>query len=151
MAFVTLAGQVIVGFWLSCTVTVNVQLLELPAASLTEQVTVVTPAWKVEPEAGEQVGVPTPGQLSPTVGAANVATALHWPLLLGTVTLAGQLIVGFCVSLTVTVKVQLPRLFAASITEQVTVVTPFWNIEPDAGKQVGMPTPAQLSLAVGAL
>jgi hypothetical protein len=51
------------------TVTVNEQLPELPAASCTEQLTVVVPTGKFDPEAGEQTGMPTPEQLSETVGA----------------------------------------------------------------------------------
>ena len=39
----------------------------------------------------------------------------------------------------------------ASVTEQVTVVVPFWKVEPDAGVQVTVPTPGQLSVAVGAV
>jgi hypothetical protein len=46
------------------------QVLELLEASITEHVTVVTPLLNVDPDAGMQLGVPTPGQLSPTVGAA---------------------------------------------------------------------------------
>jgi hypothetical protein len=49
-------------------VTVNEQLALLLEASVTVHVTVVLPTWNVDPEAGEQVGVPTPGQLSLTVG-----------------------------------------------------------------------------------
>jgi hypothetical protein len=56
------------GGWVSLTVTVNEQLAELFTASFTVQLTVVVPFWKVEPDAGAQVGVPTPGQLSLTVG-----------------------------------------------------------------------------------
>lgn len=44
----------IVGGWLSFTVTVK---LQEPVIEL-EQVTVVVPFWKVEPEAGVQVTVP---------------------------------------------------------------------------------------------
>jgi hypothetical protein len=51
------------------TVTVKLQLAEFPAASCTEQLTVVVPTGKFDPEAGEQTGVPTPEQLSATVGA----------------------------------------------------------------------------------
>src|ERR1041384_4117742 len=43
------AGQVIVGFWLSSTVTVKVQLLLLPLASVAVLVTVVTPTGNVLP------------------------------------------------------------------------------------------------------
>jgi hypothetical protein len=67
---VTLAGQVIEGAVVSSTVTVNEQLAELLEASLTVQLTVVVPLLKVEPEAGVQTGVPTPGQLSLAVAFA---------------------------------------------------------------------------------
>ena len=62
----------------------------------------------------------------------------------------GQVIEGGCVSLIVTVNVQLDVLLEASVTEQVTVVVPFWKVEPDGGTQVGDPTPGQLSETVGA-
>jgi hypothetical protein len=62
--------------------------------------------------------------------------------------LLGQVTVGFWVSLTVTVNVQLAGLPDPSVTLQVTVVTPFWNVVPDAGVHVGVPTPEQLSVAV---
>jgi hypothetical protein len=53
--------------------------------------------------------------------------------------------------LTVTVKVQVEELggVAASLTEQVTVVVPFEKEVPLAGVQVTVPTPEQLSPAVG--
>lgn len=50
------------------TFTVNVHIFMLFDMSFTEHVTVVVPTGKADPEAGEQVGVPTPGQLSLTVG-----------------------------------------------------------------------------------
>jgi hypothetical protein len=61
---------------------------------------------------------------------------------------AGQVTVGFCVSLTVTVKVQEPLLLVASCTVQVTVVVPFGKVDPDVGEQLTLPTPEQLSVAV---
>ena len=51
------------------------------------------------------------------------------------------MIEGGCMSLTVTVNEQLAVLPDASLTVQLTGVTPFRNIEPDAGLQVGVPTP----------
>ena len=51
-------------------------------------------------------------------------------------------------SFTVTVNVQLAGLFEASLTVQLTVVTPFWKVDPLAGKHTGVPTPGQLSVAV---
>ena len=50
------------------TVTVNVHVAVLPEESATLQPTVVVPTGKKEPEAGEHVGIPTPGQLSLAVG-----------------------------------------------------------------------------------
>jgi hypothetical protein len=61
--------QAMAGACVSLTVTVNEHILVLADESLTEQVTVVVPFGKNEPEAGEQDGTPTPGQLSPTLGA----------------------------------------------------------------------------------
>lgn len=74
---VMFGGHVIVGGCRSRTVTVNEQLAVLFEASLTLQVTVVVPTGKVDPEAGEHVGVPTFGQLSLTVGGGYVMTAEH--------------------------------------------------------------------------
>ena len=56
---------------------------------------------------------------------------------------------GGCVSFTVTVNEQEAELDEASDTVQVTVVVPFGKLEPDAGAQTGVPTPEQLSVAVG--
>jgi len=57
--------------------------------------------------------------------------------------LGGQVIVGGCVSFTVTVKVQEGP--AAAV--QVTVVVPFGKKEPEAGEQVTVP---QVPVVVGA-
>jgi hypothetical protein len=62
-----LVGQVVkVGFTLSLTITLNVQLAWLPLTSVAVQVTVVVPFGKLVPEAGEQTTLPTP-QLSVAV------------------------------------------------------------------------------------
>jgi hypothetical protein len=50
---------------------------------------------------------------------------------------AGQVIVGSCVSLTVTVNEQ----FGPVCVVQLTVVTPFGNAEPEGGVQVTVPQP----------
>jgi hypothetical protein len=134
------AGQVMVQTPL--TVTVNVQIAELPAQSKAVQVTVVVPFWNVEPDGGLQeitAGVPPEqmsGQLSVTVGLAYVTTALPEPGGFSLVTIfAGQVIVGACVSLTVTVNVQ----GGPVVGLQVTVVVPVGKKEPDAGEQVIVP------------
>jgi len=64
----TLAGQTTIGGSASLTVTVKLQLLVLPAASVAVQVTGVVPVVKLVPVGGLQVTV-TPGQLSLAVGA----------------------------------------------------------------------------------
>ena len=51
---------------MSFTVTVNVQVAELPDASVAVEVTVVVPFGKTEPDAGPLTTV-TPGQLSAAV------------------------------------------------------------------------------------
>jgi hypothetical protein len=74
------AGQgVRTGASVSLMVTVNVQLLVdvLPLASVAEQVTVVMPFGKVEPDGGVQVAV-APGQLSLAV-AVKLTTAEQTP------------------------------------------------------------------------
>jgi hypothetical protein len=60
-------GQLMLGASVSLTVTVKVQALVLPLASLAVQVTVVTPLLKVEPLAGLQLTL-LPEQLSLKVG-----------------------------------------------------------------------------------
>ena len=76
------------------TVTVKLQLAELPDASVTLHVTVVVPFANVDPDGGTQAGVPTPGQLSLTGGAAKLTIALHWPVVVPVTILAGHVIAG---------------------------------------------------------
>jgi hypothetical protein len=144
-------GQVIEGGWVSLTVTVKAQGADiLPEASVAVHVTVVTPLLNVDPDAGEHTTwhptavfwpgldgrVPLQGgQLSVTTGSANVTTAVHTFGSVAWVTGPGHVIIGGCVSLTVTVKLQL----GPAVVEQVTVVTPFWNVEPDTGLHVTVP------------
>ena len=61
----------------------------------------------------------------------------------------GQVMAGGCVSLTVTVNMQ-PEMFPdKSVTEQVTVVVPCGNVEPEGGLQTGALIPGQLSPTKG--
>ena len=88
-------------------------------------------------------GVVVPiGQLSAATGV-KVTIAPHWFTVLLTVMFAGQVIVGACVSFTVTVKVQV----APVVVDTFTVVVPIGKKEPDAGVDVTVPHPAE---AVGA-
>ena len=73
--------------------------------------------------------------------------APHWLAVFTTVILAGHTTVGNCVSFTLTVKVQVAVLPAASVAVAVTVVVPTGKKVPDAGLVVTV-TPGQLSVAV---
>src|SRR6185503_13703554 len=127
--------------------TVKLQLPALPAASVAEQLTVVVPFGKAVPEAGLHVTAPKPGQLSEAL-VVNETTAEHWPGSVFTAMFAGQVSTGGSLSVTVTVKLQLPALSAASVAEQLTVVDPFGKAVPEAGLHVTAPRPGQLSEAL---
>ena len=138
------------GSSISFTVTAKVHIAVLPAASVAVQVTVVVPTGKKLPLGGTHEAV-TPGQLSPIVGGANATIAPQLPGSLLAETLAGQEMVGFSVSLTVTVKVHIPILPAASVAVQVTVVVPTVKNDPLGGLQTTDKDDVQLSETVGAL
>jgi hypothetical protein len=75
-------------------------------------------------------------QLSDTLGMPRlklVILAVHCPGLVLTVTFAGQVMVGGCVSLMVTVNVQEAVAPEGSVAVHVTVVVPTGKNEPDAG------------------
>jgi len=93
----------------------------------------------------------TPEQLSLTVGALHVTTALHW---FGSVPVEMSLghpeITGFSLSSTVIPKEQVAVLPEASVAVYVTVVEPTGNELPlDKPAVITAETPGQLSLAVG--
>jgi hypothetical protein len=141
-------GQVMVGAVLSTTVTVNEQVASLPAASRTVQVTVVIPSENEEPEGGTQLGAPTPGQLSLTVGSAQVTVAEHIPLAEAGAGAGGQVIVGSCASFTVTSKQQVAWLPDESVAVQQTSVVPTGKNDPEAGVQTTVGLGSQVSMAV---
>jgi len=64
-------------------------------------------------------------------------------------TLLHPLNTGATLSVTVTVNVQLAGLPDVSEAEQLTVVTPLGNTDPEVGLQVTVLAPSQLSVAVG--
>ena len=131
-AFTTiLLGQVMLGAWLSFTVTVKEQVEVFPCPSLAVAVTVVVPKANVEPETGLYVKVAVP-QLSVAV-AAKVTTWVQRPAAAFTLKLAGQVMLGAWLSFTVTVKEQAAVLPWPSLAVAVTVVVPKLNTEPEAG------------------
>jgi hypothetical protein len=134
---VILDGHLIVGACVSVIVTVNEQLAVLPAASVTTNVFVVVPAENVVPLACPAVcAVAAPEQLSVPVGAVYVTISPQDPVVFPCVILDGQLIVGACVSVIVTVNEQLAVLPAASVTTNVFVVVPFEKADPLASPAV---------------
>src|SRR5205809_59802 len=100
-----LAGQLIDGFSLSLTVTVKLQALVLPQASVAVQLMVVVSLGKVVPVGGLQACV-APPQLSVAV-AVYVTTAEHFPGSVFVVMLPGQVMTGLVMSVTVMVWTQL--------------------------------------------
>jgi len=58
---------------------------------------------------------------------------------------------GACASVTVTLKLQLLLLLAASWLLHTTVVVPLEKVEPLAGVQLTLTLPSQRSVAVGAV
>ena len=143
-------GQVTVGACVSLTVTLKEHDPVFDDASVAVHMTVVEPTAKVEPLAGTHTTV-APGQLSEATGVAKFTPAEHWPAAAGVVMFAGHTTVGACVSLIVTVKVQVPSgLFAdPSDAVHVTVVVPTGNVAPDAGTHTTVTGPGQLSVPVG--
>ena len=125
---------------------VNGQLFVSPPASIAWQVTALVPMAKVLPLGGLQLMLVTE-QLSEAVGA-KLTTAPAGELALATMS-DGQSMAGGSESWTVTVKLQELLLPAASVTVQVTVVTPGAKGEPLDGLQLTLAT-ERLSEAVGA-
>jgi hypothetical protein len=139
------AGTAITGAIVSRTVTVKEALPVFPRASVAEQVTVVAPIAKIEPEAGEQIGVNTP--LTVSVADDVKVTVAPAALVASLMIFAGTVTTGAVVSRTVIVKEALPVLPAVSVAEQVTVVVAIAKVEPEAGKQVGVNAPLTASRA----
>ena len=101
-----LCGQVIVGGVTSVTVTENEQVEERPEPSIARQVTNVAPVGKVEPLAGRmmRVTVGAGAQLSVAVGVAYVRAAeIQVVGVVLAIKFPGQVMVGACVSVVVTV------------------------------------------------
>ena len=119
----------------SLTVTVKLQLRELLAASVAVATTVVVPNGKTEPDAGLLTTVGTE-QLS-LAATVKLTEAEHVPGLASTVMFAGHIMVGACVSLTVTLKLQV----GPAELVQVTIVTPTGKKDPEGWSHVTVPQP----------
>ena len=119
----------------------------MPAASVAEQVTAVSPSLKALPGTDVQLTV----RLAVTVSLAvalKVATAPS-ALVASAVMPAGAVTTGLVVSRTVTVKLVDALFPLVSLAEQVTVVAPMAKVPPVAGAQVTVRLPSTRSFAVG--
>jgi hypothetical protein len=119
-----------VGGVVSVTVTVCVQLVMLPAASVAVHVIVVAPTGYGSVNNRPSLRLPTtetaPGQLSVAVatpGSTAVAQGVA-PAPVSVITFDGHVMIGGVVSVTITVCVQFAMLPAASVAVQVIIVTP---------------------------
>ena len=95
------------------------------------------PGGKLEPEAGVQEAGKLPSHASVAVALLNDTGVPPGPVQ-GVVMFPGQLSAGGVLSVTLTVKLQVPMLPLPSVAEQVTVVLPSGKAKPEAGAQVGV-------------
>ena len=136
-------GELIEKSW---TLTLNWPVPVFPCASVVEQVTVVIPKLKIEPEAGEQETGTGPSTRSVAVGE-YVTIAVPELRVAGTVMSAGRLKTGGVLSRTVTVEDSEAKLLDASLAMHLTVVSPSGKVEPEIGEQVGVNDPLTMSVA----
>src|SRR6185295_18404039 len=151
-----LAGQVVItGAVVSTTVMSAVQVVALPATSLTVIVTVVVvPSATTVPAAGLCVMVNAPAAAQFSVATTSPVRSGIWPAQAPsalTLRLAGQVVItGAVVSVTVMSAVQVVALPATSVTVIVTVVVvPSATTVPAVGLcvMINAPAVAQFSVA----
>jgi len=126
---VTFEGNFSTGTVASLTVTVNVPLLTLLAASVAVTVTLVVPSGNTVPLALEYA-ITGLALTSSVAGAAEYVTSAPLALVAVAVTFEGNVNTGAVVSLTVTVTVPLLTFPAASVAVTVTLVAPSGNNVP---------------------
>ena len=129
---------------LSTTVTTCVAVAVLPEASVTVQVTVVSPTGKL---AGASLVVVATLQLSEVVGVPRVTfVAEQLAASILTLIATGAVILGSMLSTTVTICVAVAVFPLASVTVQVTVVSPTGKL---VGASLVVVAKVQLSAVVG--
>jgi hypothetical protein len=110
-----------------------------------EHFTVVTPTANAAPDAGRH-DVPTEPSTRSSAVAAYVTMRPDGPFA-SAVTSAGRPRTGAVVSTTLISNDALPVLLRLSVAEQLTVVVPSANVEPEAGEQLGVSAPSTRSAA----
>jgi hypothetical protein len=131
----------------STTDTGTTAFVELPDASVAEQLSDVTPRANIVPDAGAHVTV---GELSTTSTAEAVnVTIAPLGLVASAVGCCGGVSVGAVVSRTVTENVTELLLPLASVAMHRTVVAPSAKVVPEAGEHATVGFGSTLSLAVG--
>jgi hypothetical protein len=133
---------------------VKLQTAVFPPGSVAVKEILVTPIGKADPEGKPAVCViVVPAQLSLTVGAAQVTTALQKPGVLLTAMLAGQNVnTGGWLSLTVTVNEHNTLFPLASVAEYTMLVVPIGKTEPLGNPDTWVTIkPGQFSVAIGAI
>jgi hypothetical protein len=113
----------------------------LPAASVLEQVTMLVPMGKSDPDGGSQLTDTFVSQLS--IALMRKWTIAPVRLEQGTRISDGQKISGGVVSRTVTLKVHSFVPVNPSVATQRTTVVPGGNSVPGRGKQVSLNSPSQ--------
>ena len=141
---ITFAGTVSLGGVVSRTVTLCVQVAVFPLPSVTVQTMLFAPSGR---GVGALFATDATLQLSPVAGVPKSTLVAVQPELADTVMSAGQVIVGNCVSRTVTVCAHVAEFPLASCAVQVTVVTPLGYCVGASFAVVMLPP--QLSLVVG--
>jgi len=137
----TADGAEMVGFTLSVMVTTCVAVAVRPLPSVTVQVTVVLPNGNAD---GALLVTEATEQLSAVVGVPNETPVAVQPVLVVAETAVGAVMVGFKLSLTVTVAVHVEVLPSKSVTVSVTVLAPVFAQVNELGETVMLDMP-QLS------
>src|SRR5258706_13726415 len=135
-----LAGQVIVGGVVSCTIIIAAHEFDPPRSSTTVSVTEFVPFGYGPADVSVRLTIVPSGSNDPLSTAAAETSAWQLPFAF-VVTVRLCATGGVLVVVTVTVKEQVLVFPDVSVAVQVTVVTPSGKTDPDAGAQFVKATP----------
>jgi hypothetical protein len=143
------AERLSTGAVVSTTVIVKLAFPLLPCTSVAEHVTIVAPRANVLPDAARQLTSTEPSTRSEAVGFEYVAVAPVGPVASTENEAGTPASAGGVVSTTVIVNEPVAMLPEASVAEQVTVVVPSGNVEPEVGSHSTATGPSTRSEADG--